>query len=224
MPCFIFGSLKWCFLSNIDCPALYHVILRKLIELSDTWFAKTKNPISGLMITVETRLNYSKSYICLQYLLPNPNVPRGSPAKFSDRPLLPAAKVKLPAPARMGAGSGSPNPMQPSTSVRSLGTSPKCLNRLCLTLFLSLRSSLLLVHLFLPNFFLPVIFAFDVLWYSTLSRATPFRNDLLWLTLFVEGVNKFILDHCQVGCLPHYCGSKNKQPISWQFVHILRGG
>ncbi len=105
--------------------------------------------------------------------------------------------------------------MQPSTSVRSLGISPKCLNRLCLTLFLSLQSSLLLVHLFLPNFFLPVIFAFDVLWYSTLSRATPFSNDFLWLTLFVEGVNKCILDHCQVGGLPHYCGFKE------QAAHIM---
>ncbi len=32
----------------------------------------------------------------------------------------------------------------------------------------SLRSSLLLVHLFLPKFFLPVNFAFNMLWYSTL--------------------------------------------------------
>ncbi len=38
----------------------------------------------------------------------------------------------------------------------------------CLTVFSSLRSSLLLVHLFLPKFFLPVNFAFNMLWYSTL--------------------------------------------------------
>ncbi len=44
----------------------------------------------------------------------------------------------------------------------------KCLNQLCLTVFSSLRSSLLLVHLFLPKFFLPVNFAFNMLWYSTL--------------------------------------------------------
>ncbi len=42
------------------------------------------------------------------------------------------------------------------------------LNQLCLTVFSSLRSSLLLVHLFLPKFFLPVNFAFNMLWYSTL--------------------------------------------------------
>ncbi len=35
-------------------------------------------------------------------------------------------------------------------------------------------ASLLLVHLFLSNFFLPVKFAFNMLWYSTLWRATPF--------------------------------------------------
>ncbi len=52
--------------------------------------------------------------------------------------------------------------------------------------FESLRSSLLLVHLFLSNFFLPVKFAFNMLWYSTPWTATPFSNDPLWLTLFVE--------------------------------------
>ncbi len=50
-------------------------------------------------------------------------------------------------------------------------SSPKCLNRLCLTVFSSLRSSLLLVQIFLPNFFLPVNFAFNMLWYSTLWTA-----------------------------------------------------
>ncbi len=53
-------------------------------------------------------------------------------------------------------------------SVHSLWSSTKCLNQLCLTVFSSLRSSLLLVHLFLPKFFLPVNFAFNMLWYSTL--------------------------------------------------------
>ncbi len=62
-----------------------------------------------------------------------------------------------------------------------------CLNRLCLTVFSSLLSSLLLVHLFPSNFFLPVNFAFNMLWYSTPWTATPFSNDPLWLTLFVGG-------------------------------------
>ncbi len=53
-------------------------------------------------------------------------------------------------------------------SVHSLWSSHKCLNQLCLTVFSSLQSSLLLVHLFLPKFFLPVNFAFNMLWYSTL--------------------------------------------------------
>ncbi len=57
-------------------------------------------------------------------------------------------------------------------SVHSLWSSPKCLNRLCLTVFSSLRSSLLLVHLFLSNLFLPVNFAFNMLWYSTPWTAT----------------------------------------------------
>ncbi len=49
-------------------------------------------------------------------------------------------------------------------SVHSLWSSSTCLNRLCLTVFSSLRSSLLLVHIFLHNFFLPVNFAFNMRW------------------------------------------------------------
>ncbi len=96
-------------------------------------------------------------------------------------------------------------------SVHSLWSSPKCLNQLCLTVFSSLRSSLLLVYLFLHNFFLTVNFAFNMLWYSTLWTASPFSNDLLWLTLFVEGVNDCLLDHCQVSSLPHYCGFRTQE-------------
>ncbi len=96
-------------------------------------------------------------------------------------------------------------------SVHSLWSSPKCLNRLCLTVFSSLRSSLLLVHIFLNNFFLPVNFAFNMLWYSTPWTANPFSNDPLWLTLFVEGVNDHLLDHCQVSSVPHYCGFKEQR-------------
>ncbi len=96
-------------------------------------------------------------------------------------------------------------------SVHSLWSSLMCLNRLCLTVFSSLRSSLLLVHIFLPNFFLPVNFAFNMLWYSTPWTATPFSNDPLWLTLFVEGVNDRLLDHCQVSSVHHYCGFKEQE-------------
>ncbi len=58
-------------------------------------------------------------------------------------------------------------------SVHSLWSSSKCLNRLCLTVFSSLRSSLLLVHILLHNFFITVNFAFNMLWYSTPWTATP---------------------------------------------------
>ncbi len=58
-------------------------------------------------------------------------------------------------------------------SDHSLRSSPKCLNQLCLTVFSTLRSSLLVVHIFLPNFFLPVNFAFNMLWYSTPWTPAP---------------------------------------------------
>ncbi len=96
-------------------------------------------------------------------------------------------------------------------SVHSMWSSFMCLNRLCLTVFSSLRSSLLLVHIFLRNFFLPVNFAFNLLWYSTSWTATPFSNDPLRLTLFVEGVNDRLLDHCQVSSVPHYYGFEEQE-------------
>ncbi len=97
-------------------------------------------------------------------------------------------------------------------SVHSFWSSPKCLNRLCLTGCLtSLQSSLLLVHIFLCNFFLLVNFAFSMLWYSTPWTAAPFSIDPLWLTLFVEGVSDRLLDHCQVKSVPHYCGFKEQE-------------
>ncbi len=98
-----------------------------------------------------------------------------------------------------------------TASVHSLWSSPKCFNRLCLTVFSSLWSYLLHVHIFLPNFFLPVNFAFNMLWYSTPWTAPPFSNDPLWLTLFVEGVNDRLLDHCQVSSVPHYCAFKEQE-------------
>ncbi len=52
---------------------------------------------------------------------------------------------------------------------------------------------------------------FNFLWYSTPWRATPFSNDPLWLTLFVEGINDHLLDHCQVSSVPHYCGFKEQE-------------
>ncbi len=43
------------------------------------------------------------------------------------------------------------------------------------------------------------------------DTATPFSNDPLWLTLFMEGVNVCLLDHCQVSSLFHYCGFKEQE-------------
>ncbi len=97
-------------------------------------------------------------------------------------------------------------------SVHSSWSSPKCLNRLYLTVFSSLRSSLLLVHLFLPNFFLPVNFALNMLWYSTPWTAPPFSNDPLWLTYSLcGGVNDHLLDRIQVSSVLHYCAFKEQE-------------
>ncbi len=90
-----------------------------------------------------------------------------------------------------------------------------------LPVFSSLQSSLLLVHIFLPNFFLPVNFAFNMLWYSTPWTATPFSNDPLWLMLFVEGVNERLLDHCQVSSVPLYFGFKEQEILTIYTVRMV---
>ncbi len=46
---------------------------------------------------------------------------------------------------------------------------------------------------------------------ALLEQPPPFSNDPLWLTLFVEGVNDRLLDHCQVSSVPHYCGFKEQE-------------
>ncbi len=104
-------------------------------------------------------------------------------------------------------------------SVHSLCSSPKCLNWLCLTVFSSLQSSLLLVHIFLPNFFLPVNVAFNMLWYSTPWTATPFSNDTLWL--FEEGVNDCLLDHCQVTSVPYCCFKEQEIPTMYTVWMVI---
>ena len=45
----------------------------------------------------------------------------------------------------------------------------------------------------------------NIFGYSTLWTASVFSNDLLWLTLLVEGVSDCVLDNCNVISLPHDC-------------------
>ncbi len=59
------------------------------------------------------------------------------------------------------------------SSVHSLWRSPKCLNRLCLTVFSSLRSSLLLVRIFLYDFFQSMEDAFHLLCFDTALLEQP---------------------------------------------------
>ncbi len=58
-------------------------------------------------------------------------------------------------------------------SVHSLWSSPKYLNRFCLTILVRLRFSRLVVHLFLPHFFLPLNFLLTCL-------DTALCEQLLW--------------------------------------------
>ncbi len=63
-------------------------------------------------------------------------------------------------------------------SVHSLWSSPKFLNRFCLTILIMLRFSRLVEHLFLPHFFLPLNFLLTCL-------DTALCEQLLWQWMFV---------------------------------------
>ncbi len=63
-------------------------------------------------------------------------------------------------------------------SVHSLWSSPKFLNWFCLTILIRLRFSRLVVHLFLPHFFLPLNFLLTCL-------DTALCEQLLWQLMFV---------------------------------------
>ncbi len=54
-------------------------------------------------------------------------------------------------------------------------------------------------------------FQSNMLWYSTPWTPTPFSNDPLWLTLFMDGVNDRLLGHCQVNSVPNYCAIKEQE-------------
>ncbi len=72
-----------------------------------------------------------------------------------------------------------------------------------LTVFSSLQSSLLLVHIFPTQISsLQSTLLFNMLWYSTLWRAPPFSNDALWRTLFVEGCQDRLLTIAKSAVFP----------------------
>ncbi len=75
---------------------------------------------------------------------------------------------------------------------------------------------------FSTQFLLSSQLCINMLWYSTPWTATPFSNDPLWLTLFVEGVNDRLLDHCQVSSVAHYCGVKEQEkPIIYTVWMVI---
>ena len=82
-------------------------------------------------------------------------------------------------------------------SVHSLWRSPTLLNGLFLTILSRLRSSLRLVHLFLPHF------SFHLTFYEC-ALIQHFENiQLLLLLPFEAFVNDGFLHNCQVSSLPH---------------------
>ncbi len=100
-------------------------------------------------------------------------------------------------------------------SVHFLWSSPKCLSRLCWTVFSRLWSSLLLVHIFISNFFQSTL---HLICFDTALIA---QSPLSVMTLFVEGVNDHLLDHCQISSVPHYCGFKEQEIPGISIVWVV---
>ncbi len=68
-------------------------------------------------------------------------------------------------------------------------------------LLIRLWFSRLVVHIFLPHFFLPLNFLLTCLDTALCEQPASPR----WLTLLVKGVNDCLLDNCQISSLPHDC-------------------
>ncbi len=92
-------------------------------------------------------------------------------------------------------------------SVHSLWSSPKFLNRFCLTILIRLRFSRVGCASFSSTLFPSTQLSVNMLGYSTLWTASVFGNECLRLTLLVKGVNDCLLDNCQISSLPHDCVS-----------------
>ncbi len=68
-----------------------------------------------------------------------------------------------------------------------------------------LRFSRLVVHLFLPHFFLPLNFLLTCLDTALCEQPASLAMNVCGLTLLVKGVTDCLLDNCQISSLPHDC-------------------
>lgn len=88
-------------------------------------------------------------------------------------------------------------------AVHSPWISPMFSSGLCPTIHSRLQLSLLLVHLFMPHYFLTFRLPSKWLECRTLRAGSLFSRDLLCFTLLVQDVSDRLLDNCLVSSLPH---------------------
>ncbi len=88
-------------------------------------------------------------------ILPPPTIPTGPEIRTHNLPLT--------SPTRYPLGHDCPRLPWPQPQSIPCEVSPKFLNRFCLTILIRLRFSRLVVHLFLPHFFLPLNFLLSCL-------------------------------------------------------------
>lgn len=94
---------------------------------------------------------------------------------------------------------------QTPASADSLWCSPQFPNWLCLTILSGLRSSLLVMHIFLTHSSLPVNFPWICFAKALCQQPAFSAMTFCGLPFLVEGVSECLLDHCQVSSLSHQC-------------------
>ncbi len=168
-----FQKTQWTNTSRWHCTPNHHRLWKLNTGLQATW-AMSFSTLPPDSRTLDYKWNTKLALIWKEDFGPLGNSPvllllspgktplTTTVAKFLDTSVCGALDVLTPA------------------SVHSLWSSPKFLNWFCLTILIKLRFSRLVVHLFLPHFFLPLNFLF------TCFDTTLCEQQLLWQWMFVS--------------------------------------
>ncbi len=90
-------------------------------------------------------------------------------------------------------------------SIHSLWSSPTFLNRFCLTILIRLRFSRLVVHLFLPHFFLPLNFLLTCLDTALCEQPAFLAIHFCGLPSLWRVSMIVFWTNCEINSLPHDC-------------------
>ncbi len=212
-----FKKTQWTNTSRWHCTPNHHRLWKLNTGLQATW-AMSFSTLSPDSRTLVSKWNTKPALIWKEEFRPwgNSSVllllsPGKTPlmttvAKFLDTSVCGALDALTPA------------------SVHSLWSSPKFLNRFCLTILVSLRVLLVGCASFSSTLFPSTQLSVNMLGYSTLWTASFFRNECLWVTLLVKCVNDCLLVNCQIQqSSPWLCNLVNQtESPFWRLRKLLQ--